>query len=336
LECKISDFGSSRRFVWTNSISGKVSDNPLWIAPEILRNEKYNEKVDVYSFGLICWQFLTAKPPFDDEQYKFTSITIEKILHGQRPEIPEETESYFRDLIQQCWAQEPKNRLSFIECFECISKRTFNEEWRNKSIETKTPRVLKSSKEQNSINNTLSHASSPDRLSSHPKSHSLLKREESTPERIFSSFTHLAPYAGKREDLNLSPFPKKTLLSSDTVREEDSPPDHSPIMPYAGKRDESFTDRPSFIPKRTLHSSETVREESLTNRSSFVPNRATISSDTVKREDSAPDLLPRSNTLLSPRGGIRETVWVTPTKPKSTTPTLARTRTVNNDRKTHT
>ncbi len=28
---------------------------PHWMAPEILRGEKYDESADVYSFGMILW-----------------------------------------------------------------------------------------------------------------------------------------------------------------------------------------------------------------------------------------------------------------------------------------
>ena len=28
---------------------------PHWMAPEILRNEKYDEASDIYSFGMILW-----------------------------------------------------------------------------------------------------------------------------------------------------------------------------------------------------------------------------------------------------------------------------------------
>ncbi len=37
-------------------------------APEIIRGEKYSEKADVYSFGIIMWEVLTRKQPFAGEQ----------------------------------------------------------------------------------------------------------------------------------------------------------------------------------------------------------------------------------------------------------------------------
>ena len=37
---------------------------PIWMAPEVLMSQPFNEKVDVYSFGLVLWQILTRTDPF--------------------------------------------------------------------------------------------------------------------------------------------------------------------------------------------------------------------------------------------------------------------------------
>ena len=38
---------------------------PLYMAPELVRHEKYSEKVDVWSLGCITYQLLSGKTPFD-------------------------------------------------------------------------------------------------------------------------------------------------------------------------------------------------------------------------------------------------------------------------------
>ena len=34
------------------------------MAPEILLGKQFNEKADIYSFGIILWQIYTRKEPF--------------------------------------------------------------------------------------------------------------------------------------------------------------------------------------------------------------------------------------------------------------------------------
>ena len=59
MTCKLSDFGTSR--FWSEEGSGNGNfdatmtavGTPMFCAPEISRGEPYDEKVDVYSFGVL-------------------------------------------------------------------------------------------------------------------------------------------------------------------------------------------------------------------------------------------------------------------------------------------
>lgn len=35
-----------------------------WMAPEVITGTSYNEKIDVYSYGIILWEIMHEKPPF--------------------------------------------------------------------------------------------------------------------------------------------------------------------------------------------------------------------------------------------------------------------------------
>lgn len=35
-----------------------------WMAPEILRSESYDERADVYSYGVVLWECLTGQQPW--------------------------------------------------------------------------------------------------------------------------------------------------------------------------------------------------------------------------------------------------------------------------------
>lgn len=36
-------------------------DNPTWCAPEVIKGLPYDQRADVYSFGVICWELLTRE-----------------------------------------------------------------------------------------------------------------------------------------------------------------------------------------------------------------------------------------------------------------------------------
>ena len=47
-----------------------VLGTPLYMAPELIRHQKYSEKVDVWGLGIITYQLLSGKTPFDGKNIK--------------------------------------------------------------------------------------------------------------------------------------------------------------------------------------------------------------------------------------------------------------------------
>jgi serine/threonine protein kinase len=80
---------------------------PCWTAPEVLRGQEYNEKADIYSFGIILWELITRAQPFADQN--FIGVTMQ-VLQGVRPAIPSQTKPELAELITQCWDDSPKKR----------------------------------------------------------------------------------------------------------------------------------------------------------------------------------------------------------------------------------
>ena len=63
LEIKISDFGFSCFFDPKKGLD-LVLGSPLYMAPEIIESKVYNEKVDIWSIGIITYMLLTGRTPF--------------------------------------------------------------------------------------------------------------------------------------------------------------------------------------------------------------------------------------------------------------------------------
>ncbi|EME27357.1 Serine/threonine-protein kinase EDR1 [Galdieria sulphuraria] len=84
LTVKVSDFGLSRVRNRTFLTSRHCGGTPEWTAPEVLRSEQHNEKADVYSFGVIMWEMITRKVPFEG----MTSMQIIAAVGFRKQKLP--------------------------------------------------------------------------------------------------------------------------------------------------------------------------------------------------------------------------------------------------------
>lgn len=115
---KVGDFGLSRLLNY-EPMSGLVG-TAQWMAPEVyLSQPSYDSKVDVYSFGIVLWELLTSKVPYEGiEELMIPKLVVHEQL---RPEIPPETPPELRMLICSCWASDPKERPSFQQICQRFS-----------------------------------------------------------------------------------------------------------------------------------------------------------------------------------------------------------------------
>ncbi|XP_041995966.1 serine/threonine-protein kinase CTR1-like [Salvia splendens] len=83
---KICDFGLSR--IMTDvPIKSSSGGMPEWMAPEVIRNEPFTEKCDIFSLGVIIWELYTLNWPWD-------GMPPERVVHavaseGLRLEMPQ-------------------------------------------------------------------------------------------------------------------------------------------------------------------------------------------------------------------------------------------------------
>lgn len=87
---------------------------PLWMAPEVMRFQEFDEKCDVYSFGIVLWEIVTKKPPFAHHKHFETFKHAICNLH-ERPPLPQDLEPSLAQLINQCWDPVTSRRPSFEE-----------------------------------------------------------------------------------------------------------------------------------------------------------------------------------------------------------------------------
>jgi serine/threonine protein kinase len=88
---------------------------PCWIAPEIMQGERYGRSADIYSFGIVMWEVLTCKMPYDGHP------NIPEIIKGERPPIPSSCNAGYSALMQACWDSEQEKRPSIEDIIISLS-----------------------------------------------------------------------------------------------------------------------------------------------------------------------------------------------------------------------
>ena len=108
---KVSDFGLSRVKSSTFLSSRSQAGTPEWMAPEVLRNELSNEKSDMYGYGVILYELMTLKVPW--EGMNPMAVVGAVGFQGRSLEIPEGTDPEAAAIITACFRSDPAERPDF-------------------------------------------------------------------------------------------------------------------------------------------------------------------------------------------------------------------------------
>lgn len=121
---KIADFGYARRDS-KESLRKSVVGTPAYLAPELLNvsiSDSVDAACDVYSFGVILWEMLSKKRPFESLVNQNFVFHILSLVERNLPifEIPENSDPFLGSIMQKCVNPNPSKRPSFAQLQKII------------------------------------------------------------------------------------------------------------------------------------------------------------------------------------------------------------------------
>ena len=137
---KLTDFGLSKivniMYDNENDKKGKFGTTH-WMPPEIMKSLKYEEKSDVFSYGMILYEIISGKIPY----YGMLPNQIIALVSGCRKiiQVPENSQNIFLDkLVKKCLKyniQERPNFKDIINYLEIVKKNIDNKDFIQEDLE---------------------------------------------------------------------------------------------------------------------------------------------------------------------------------------------------------
>jgi serine/threonine-protein kinase ULK/ATG1 len=92
--------------------------SPIYMAPEVLKGETYNRKADIWSLGVVLFQMIFGKCPFESKSIAklIKLLDEEELIFPESPKIS----TTIRDLLKRMLVKDHTARIDWPDIFEYV------------------------------------------------------------------------------------------------------------------------------------------------------------------------------------------------------------------------
>ncbi|CAM6128762.1 unnamed protein product [Calypogeia fissa] len=106
---KLCDFGFARAMSCNTMVLRSIKGTPLYMAPELVREQPYNHTADLWSLGVILYELYVGQPPF----YTNSVYTLIRHIVKDPVKYPDSISTNFKSFLKGLLNKVSQNRLSW-------------------------------------------------------------------------------------------------------------------------------------------------------------------------------------------------------------------------------
>lgn len=110
---KLCDLGFAAQLVSERQVRSTMAGTHAWVAPEMVKNLRYDTKVDIWSFGILALEIIEGEPPYF--RMSPNEILANVLTKEFRLKDPNRVSQPLAEAIHSCLEKDPRNRKSANE-----------------------------------------------------------------------------------------------------------------------------------------------------------------------------------------------------------------------------